>query len=168
MHTQPLSSYMQASYKSSLFELQLRKQAVSLGLSPNQAPPELRTQIRERLQFRLRQLNLPYEGTNVELRQRLRDAELAATGLFPTVKKFNCSARELSAQGLLTLDETEDWMALRQKVLGYYASELEQRGLKSDGNLAERKERLRYSVDGALPAEKKDKKVVKKKAPKKK
>lgn len=156
-----------------------------MGVPVNQAPPELRTQIRERLQFTLRQLNLPHDGTNPELRQRLRDYELGETGtrfrqcsvcivccvlmcsvLYRT-SLLTIPARELREKGALEFDGTETWMDLRQKVLGYYETELAQRGISAKGSLKERKERLRFCLEGALPvetkAEQKKKKLTKKK-----
>jgi hypothetical protein len=157
-----------ATYRQSLFEIHLKKQAHELDIPTNLPPPELRVQIRDRLQFRLKQLSLPHEGTNSELRQRLRDGELAQTGNH-RVSDTNSplSAKELREKGVLELDGTEDWTALRQKVLGYYNDELIKRGKVPRGNLHDRKARLQFLVDGTRVAKKEDvqkkKKVVKKK-----
>lgn len=62
-------------------------------------------------------------------------------------------------------------MDLRAKVMGYYNEQLKANGvIRPKGNLAERKERLRYLLEGPIIQEKekdvKKKKVVKKAAKK--
>ena len=101
----------------------------------NQPLPEVREQIRIALQEALKERRINPEGTNAQLRQRLRDAEMAET------------VRELREQGTV-LPETEDWVELRQAVMQHYATELAQREKDPEGNLRERKERLRFAIEG--------------------
>jgi len=110
--------------KLATFERHLHEQARSLRVPVNQPPAALRVQIASALRSKLAQLGWGTEGDLIELRDRLRQAEI------------------LEEAKTLGMDITKPVTQVKELVFGYYKKRLQEEGASPRGNLREMKMRL--------------------------